>query len=157
MILNNLNISIICMELFIDTSPFFTFWGNPNAKFLIVPLVSLIIGSIIRKCSYKESESIRYFFYWGPTLASTSLLVVFFDFCSSFKYLNGDQQIGYTYNFVVAFIISVIWMILLPWWLKNYGWDYNRRPKRLNIICGLVIPDVIGVGVLILQLLLMSE
>lgn len=131
--------------------------AKPESKFVVVPLITIVFGLFLKRTCQNDRfiYSYREYFYWTPNLLSSSLLVVFLDYCN-----NGHikQPASYMDNVISAFVLWVITMLLVIWIIRTWGWRKDLYGKITpTILGGILVPNVICIVLLFAVLNIMMS
>lgn len=122
----------------------------PLAKFVVIPVVTIALGSLIRYlCDRGKSQlPVWEYFYWGPNLITSALLIAFVDFCNN---IVSIEEI--TKDIVLSSVNSGLWIIIqfviaatcIIGIVHKWGWkSYRGRNPSHSLWLGIIIPDIIG-------------
>lgn len=132
--------------------------GNPESKYVVVPLITIILGLILRLVCQNDKfvYSHREYFYWAPNLLTSALLVIFLDYCNHSQSVipNKDEYVD---SVVTAFMVWFFTLFLEMGLIRKWGWDVVNGKPRPSLIGGIVAPDVIGIILLYAVLRIMKS
>lgn len=132
-----------------------SFLSKPDSKYVVVPLITIVFGLFLKKTCQNDKYiySYREYFYWAPNLLSSSLLVVFLDYCNKSKY-----SISYMDNVISAFVLWVITMLLVIFVVRTWGWRKDLSGKIMpTILGGIIVPNFICIVLLFAVLNIMMS
>lgn len=130
--------------------------GQPDSKYVVVPLITIILGLVLKKTCQNDKYlySYREYFYWAPNLLSSSLLVIFLDYCN--KKLEDKTQ-EYMDSLMSAFVLWVVTLLSIIFIIRKWGWRDGLLGKPSpTILGGILVPNIICVVMLFAVLKIMS-
>lgn len=143
------------------TDKIILFLGSSLARYIFVPLVTIVIGTIIKWFSRNDrfDYSSKSLWFWGPDLITSALILLFVD-CSSQFSLMATNEIDplVLLKAFIAFILCLLYIAIILFLIRKKGWKETKPgvPPELKIACGLVFPNMIGVLALISVYFLMK-
>jgi len=135
----------------------FGIFGHPLAKYFIVPILSTLIGTLFKySCMNDEiSEIKRDLFYWGPNLIVTTFLIICVEYYSKIIILAKavDKQ-TLSNNCINSILLSLAIAYIINMLIRKKGW--NKEEKRWHLWYGIIIPDVVGMILLLFVMLILN-
>lgn len=137
------------------------FLGSSLAKFFFVPILTVVLGMVIKVSSSNDKMRIngRELFFLGPDLLSAGFLLVFVELCNSIQnnitVANGSM-VGFNTGLLTALLLCIVSLLLMPLWIRKLGYQNTRFPwVQHKLWLGIIIPDLWGCALLfgILKLL----
>lgn len=114
------------------------FLSLPVAKFVIIPVITTLLTNILKFICENDrySHFSNDFFYWGPNLCATSLLLLFIEFG------KGGNAEGVVNGFIF-WVVAVFSIIIL---VRKKGWEEDPLTKKIHhkLWCGIIWPNSIG-------------
>ena len=137
----------------------FEYLGSPLAKFFFVPLLTAILGLIIKVSSVNDKYPLELseWFFLGPDMISAGFLLVFVELCNAIQRNLEDGTQEFT-GIIVSLLLCVASLIVMPLVIRKLGCkDIPTAGFRHKIWWGIVLPDLWGVGLLYGILVLLSK
>lgn len=135
----------------------FGIFGDPLAKYFIVPILSTLIGAGFKySCMNDEiSEIKRDLFYWGPNLIVTTFLIICVEYYSKIFILTEavDKQ-TLSNNCINSIWLSLSIAYIINMLIRKKGW--NKKKKKWHLWYGIIIPDVVGMVLLLFVMLILN-
>lgn len=131
--------------------------GKTESRYVVVPLITIFFGLFLKRTCQNDKflYSNREYFYWAPNLLSSSLLVVFLDYCNRGHVKSNSE---YMDRVISAFILWVVTMLLVIWIIRTWGWQKGLNGKiSLTIVGGILFPNIICIVLLFAVLNIMMQ
>ena len=78
---------------------------SPEARYLVVPIITLLLANLAKFFCQKDSAISRESFYWGPNIVMSAILILFVDFSNRILYETNKTAFSIQYaEFANAFI-----------------------------------------------------
>lgn len=135
-----------------------SYLGKPESKYIVVPLITIILGLVLRLVCQNDkfAYSHREYFYWAPNLLTSALLVIFLDYCNHSQIDIPNKNL-YVESVITAFMAWFCTLFIVIGIIRKWGWfDCNGRP-RPTLLGGILVPDAIGVMLLYAVLIIMKS
>lgn len=122
---------------------------SPEARYLVVPIITLLLANLAKFFCQKDSVISRESFYWGPNIVMSAILILFVDFSN--RILYETNKIAFSIHVMTALGICILILLGMIAFIKVWGWEIDRYDKtkyRIGKYCGVIIPDLIGFATL---------
>lgn len=135
-------------------SDIIAFFGTPTARFIGVPILTLTVSIFLKL--FSKSKIVlddRNLFYLGNNLSTTAILLLFVEFCNAATDKNTDQLIKVFLVFIFVAFVS----FCMTQFIRSCGWEERKviGGFQLTLWCGIIIPDIVGAGLLFISLIVL--
>ena len=131
---------------------FFIFLSEPLARFVLLPLLIVALGTFVKyTCQNDRHASFnRELFYWGPDLCVSGLLALIVDVSNNIGKLGDNKIYGYFSTILILLLISGTLLFVVSLIVRKRGWKESESGWRYSWWGGIIIPNFIGLGLLII-------
>lgn len=130
---------------------FFLLLSEPLVRFVLAPL-SVVVAATLFKYSTqndKHASFNREMLFWGPNLCVSGLLALIVDLSGKLKNMDTYEIKDYLLTVLTLVIISVVFMYVMSIIIRKRGWITTASGWRYSWWGGIIIPDFIGLALLI--------
>lgn len=129
------------------------FFGTPEARFLGIPFITLVVSICLKLCSKPQiGWADRNLFYLGNNISTTAILILFVEFCNVAREKNIDQMITIFLMFVVVLVVA----FGMTQYIRTKGWENNViNGVQLKMWSGIIFPDLVGFVLLLVSLFIL--
>ena len=134
----------------------YIFLTMPISKFVIAPLLTILIGNTFKLASQRKTWKLskKEYFYIGPNTLAAGFLLSLIELSHRLKILFNESTgvIEIPTEMIDTFSILALIFLLIPHgmskFVKKYGWTKSGRSSELDWIWGVAFPDAVGLTVL---------
>lgn len=123
--------------------------SSPEARYIVVPVITLLLANLAKYFCQKDSSISRESFYWGPNIVMSAILIIFVDFSN--RILLEQNKMAFSIHVMTALGICILILLGMMAFIRVWGWEtdkYDKTKYRIGKYCGVLIPDLIGFATL---------
>lgn len=144
---------------------FFIFISGPLARFVLLPLLVVVIGTCVKyTCQNdKYARFNREFFYWGPSLCVSGLLALIVDYGNNIRNMldrrtnndyisafSGPEFMSYSSKILILVLICAFFMFVISIIIRKSGWIESETGCRHSWWGGIIWPNLLGLALLLI-------
>lgn len=119
---------------------------DPDSRYILIPVVTAVLSVFAKLvCQNDKVEADKRWdlLYLAPNLLMSNFIVICGDYS---KVVEPSRQQLLNDMCFSALLLNIGMSVLIFYFIRKWGWDFNR--KTLRLWRGILIPDLISLGVM---------